>query len=225
MPPKGRKPKRRTGHTPGVTPSVAKYTLSRIDASKSQKQIRFVNSFAHNTNVVASAMYNVSLTNIGNGDQLFEKIGSSVKISSIHIRMVFGNAGATARALRIMVLRAKNPADAPDLTGYTDLYEDAAFGAAAPTAISIDGVRHINRDVYKVYWDKTYPIGSQSTMKSLYINKWIKLNRKVTYGTPSSNTANNGRIFLIYNLLNTDSVNDPTACRITHTTTVYFKDA
>lgn len=202
-----------------------KIVSNMINASKPSKQIRYSNSANENTATVAGCMHNLSLVNIANGTQINQKIANVIKVSSVNIKMSIANSALQSRCLRIMIVRAKNPADEPNLTTYTDLYEDAAYANAAPTGLAIDATIPLNRDVWKVYYDRTFPIGAQTQMKQLYFSKKIKLNRRVTYSTLASNTASNGRIFMIYNLCNTDDVADAAGCRISYFVTTYFKDA
>lgn len=207
-----------------VSKPVKKEIKRQINRSTEKKHKRFYNTHVWNTGTVAASLFNVSLTNISSGTLVNERIGSKLKITGIRLKFNHIEFATNGRLLRIMIIRAKNPADSPDMSTYTDLYEDESFADFAPTSLQKDSVVPINRDVFSVLYDKVFSVPNYGVTKTLVFNKWLKIKANIEYKTLGSNTASNGRIFLVGALINHDGTSDATNARLTYMAEVYYTD-
>lgn len=149
------------------------------------------------------------LTNIatlgatGTFNPLKDKLFDRIYLHGIQLNMSFNNTQATTRAIRIMVVRYKNPSSSwafsyPPAASLPYLYESVSYVGENPSGLMQDSTLQINRDRFQIYYDKCFPV-PPTNQGAKTIRRWVKIGRNVDYrqNATLNNLATNGRIFLI----------------------------
>lgn len=145
-----------------------------------------------------------SLYNIATGTQINQKIGNKIRATGIQLKMALDNsAHPRPTCIRVMIVRATNPSDGPDVVSvppFPELFEGTGFAPSATNGLMIPCAFNINRDKYYPYLDKKIIVNGNvagNCCKTMTLN--VRLNRTILYKTVSgSNLVANGKLFLIF---------------------------
>lgn len=183
-----------------LTNAIVK-THRKLEPSKEIRYVSYAALTGFTTTTAAFQTIQLSGT-ITQGTSKNQKEHDKIYVPGFHLEMALNNLDLnSAKMVRIMVVRNKNPADTLDTVTYGDLFENENFGPEA-TPLSHGGTAGtigmpINTDIVKVYYDKTYMVPSKA-QRSVFIKKWIPLKAVWTYKTVLNQTnVSNGNTYLI----------------------------
>jgi len=162
--------------------------------------IELLNSLADNPPVLG--VNNVSLVNIREGAGQFERIGSMIQVTGIHVKIIFE--GVNSNALRFLRVGLWSPRDAQTTIGPWDNMVDQA-----------------DTDVHIMWFDKVAiaPLAEASTPGGVItIKKKFKPYLKTIYSTNLGDSVTKGMLRLI--LLPKADL----SCTFSYSAKTYYKD-
>ena len=208
-------PKKSKSRKPITRATVANIARKVTRQDKPTKEIRFSPFKNLKTDVLSNSFEVIDMTNIGPGDLSNQRNGREIVLTGVRYNLVFDNARVEERFIRIMVLQPKNANDPPDLSTWTDLYQDEVHANRAADMLAGDLITTINTDVYHVYADKSFKLsslGNDGTAK--HMQGYLRLNKRLMYdnqGGSSNVPVDGGQIYFIVHACEVTSVSGSTA--------------
>lgn len=176
---------------------------------------------------MATRMQSSQLNDISKGQDVGDRIGSSIYITGVKIKgTIQSNSANKTKFIRIMIVRNNNcNADTLDTTAYHNLYQNESFAEVAPSGVQTDGRLNVNRDVVHCYSSKIFKIKSEA-QDAVQFNYWVPIKWTTNYAYDSTVGSNplNGRIYLVVNLFDGDNNSTSTTVIFSCQATLYFKD-
>lgn len=213
--------------------AVAKIARSVVRAEAPRREARFNLFHALDTTLLPASSFGINhLTNILIGDNYDNRSGKIIYLKGIKFNCSFiNNSVVKPRVLRVVVVHTRNrDGDLLDTTGWTDLYQNTAFGDRVADGLSGDIISPINTDILDVYLDRTFTLSQETSYRAS--NTWsqyIKIGRKVYYddaGSPGiTPQLTSGRFYVIFHVCEPDDTTGTAITRVTGMARVFFRDA
>lgn len=194
---------------------VASIARTVVRKEKTPKEIRFHTFGGLKTDVLANSFVITDITNIAPGSAADQRDGRKILMSGCRYSLAFDNARGEERYVRIMALQPKNVNDPPDLTTWTDLYQDNNYGNRTADMLVGDITHPINRDVYHIFMDKLIKLSAAGTdTNAKVISGYLRLNRRLEYdddGASANVPVTGGQILFIVHIAENYSTSGTTA--------------
>lgn len=180
---------------------VARIARNVSQANKLTKEKRFYTYTVLKTDVLANSFALLDITNIDEGLEADQRVGRKIVYNGFKYNITIDNNRVEERYIRLMVLQARNANDPPDLSGWTDLYQDTNYQNRTADMLAGDTVYPINRDVWNVYMDKLIKLSSASTDgSSKVVSGYLRFNKRIEYdneGAGANVPIQGGQIYFI----------------------------
>lgn len=218
---------RKKARKPMTPATVAKIARKVTHKERPVKEIRYsLSSLDMQTSgPVTNFTRHATLTTLVQGDQINQRTGDTIFVSGVRMKLSVCNRDTTSRLLRVMLLRPNNPSALADLVAYSDVYENFDYVERAPNASLQDATANINLDQYVVHYDNTFRLPPYTQAGPTLKDVWIPIARKVEYETVASTNVTNGRIYLVWELIQPDNILTADITTVSIQTRMFFKDA
>lgn len=225
------KAKRRSYAPKKVTKSyIAKVARQVTREAKPTKEFRVNGGGTLNTlTPPASGIYQTSLVGIGHGTLVDQRASNKIYVAGIKLKLTLMNELATApRYVRVLVVHTTNKdGDLLDLTGWTDLLQDADRADYTPTLLNGDSVSPINTDIVRPVYDHVCKLGKDGDSDSAcLLQRWIPIKQYVRFDDEGASTLlTSGQIRMIIMMSEPNNTASSTVVRYNFMARVFFKDA
>lgn len=173
-------------------------------------------------------LYATDLSAISQGTALNQRIGNQIHIKGVHCKGFLHNNNTKVLYIRHLIIGTANP---NDITASTELLQIG--GGATSTLTTANGLNMlylpINKVKFQVYHDKIMKLGGSASIDGVqdrFFNKFIKLNKKITYEANTVSADNQSyRFHNIFLVSEGDDDAVPSIVEVSYAIRVWFQDA
>ncbi len=203
-----------------------------VKVTQPPKQKRFANGQTLRTDLAIAVNANFmfsEISNISQGLTLITRTKNSVTATGLSLKMTTSDSSILDnRGLRIMVISPVSSNGDLDVALLSNLFENGTYGTQAYDKLSGSLINPINKDFFKVYYDKVIRVTRKGEAQgNTYFDKYIKFNHKILYDDVAGLAADPkfGKLYLVVTMNEFDNTPSDAELLVNYMATVYFRDS
>lgn len=148
------------------------------------------------------------LTEIRQGDQMNERIGSKVTPKNLNYSLFLKNTDVSAFFVRCFIVEHRDYSSPISIA--TPMYKSYTAGGSIVTNTfgtdELGLLDDINPTYFRVLFDKTFFLGADGRENSSFVryNKWIKIRREIEWNLPGDLQPRLGRLSMCFQVYDAD---------------------
>lgn len=167
----------------------------------------------------------IDLTDIVKGNDIDQREGSTIHIKGVKLTLTGGNNGTKSRAIRLLVLSPISFSEGDVDATLTKIFIDADYNPTGYDKLSGTILYPINREKYKVYYDRTIRSPPETVAGGgLHKKIYKKMNLNVEYDKGGGTTAIKNKLYFLALLCEYDNTVSPLTNVINVYSRVYFRN-